>query len=489
MIYPIVLGGCMDYLEVLDGMKEDMLHTLQDAIKIDSVLAPAVKGEDGQTYPFGAGIQKAYEHMLSVGEEMGFETANYDNYGGHIEFKAPDSEKVETFGITAHLDVVPVGEGWETDPFNPIVKDGWIYGRGTSDDKGPAVAALYAMKAIKEAGITPKKNIRMILGLDEETDKEGMIYYRDHVEKMPELGITPDADFPVVQGEMGILVFDIARKLSGGKAGDGLKFRSMESGVAYNIVSPQAKVVVFSEDQKDYDDIASKAEAFSGKTGYKVTTKKQGKSLVIESFGVQAHGARPQEGLNAISIMMAFLGELDFADPGVNEFTEYYNKYIGFDLEGGKMGPVIHDEPSGNLIFNVGLASGDEDVISVTVNIRYPVTYTDEQVYEVFEKTLEGTEVGFVKKMLEKPVYLPDDDPMVQNLIGAYVDETGDDKTKPLVMGGGTYAKLIPGTLAYGGMFPGDEDRMHQANERLLLDHFYKSARIYARAIYKICCQ
>ena len=203
----------MDYLEVLDGMKEDMLHTLQDAIKIDSVLAPAVKGEDGQTYPFGAGIQKAYEHMLSVGEEMGFETANYDNYGGHIEFKAPDSEKVETFGITAHLDVVPVGEGWETDPFDPIVKDGWIYGRGTSDDKGPAVAALYAMKAIKEAGITPKKNIRMILGLDEETDKEGMIYYRDHVEKMPELGITPDADFPVVQGEMGILVFDIARKL------------------------------------------------------------------------------------------------------------------------------------------------------------------------------------------------------------------------------------------------------------------------------------
>lgn len=149
--------------------------------------------------------------------------------------------------------------------------------------------------------------------------------------------------------------------------------------------------------------------------------------------------------------MMAFLGELDFADPGVNEFTEYYNKYIGFDLEGGKMGPVIHDEPSGNLIFNVGLASGDEDVISVTVNIRYPVTCTDEQVYEVFEKTLEGTEVGFVKKMLEKPVYLPDDDPMVQNLIGAYVDETGDDKTNPLVMGGGTYAKLIPGTLAYGG--------------------------------------
>ena len=96
----------MDYLEVLDGMKEDMLHTLQDAIKIDSVLAPAVKGEDGQTYPFGAGIQKAYEHMLSVGEEMGFETANYDNYGGHIEFKAPDSEMVETFGITPLLDVV-----------------------------------------------------------------------------------------------------------------------------------------------------------------------------------------------------------------------------------------------------------------------------------------------------------------------------------------------------------------------------------------------
>lgn len=479
----------MDYLEVLDGMKGEMLETLQDLIRVDSVQTPEVKGEDGTVYPFGKGIQNAYEYTLKAGRDMGFETVNYDNYGGHIEMKCEDPENSETFGITVHLDEVPVGEGWETDPFDPIVEDGWIYGRGTSDDKGPTVAALYAMKAIKESGLPLKKNVRMIVGLDEETEKNGMVYYKEHTDKLPELGITPDGDFPVVQGEMGILVFEIVRKLSGGKKYEGLALKSLKSGVAYNLVSPEAKAVLHSDSAAEYDAIIRKAEEFSGKTGYKVEAKKSGKNLNVVSRGVQAHGARPHEGLNAISIIMEFFGELEFADPGLNEFVEYYNKYIGFDLKGGKMGPVLSDEPSGDLIFNVGLASADEEVISVTVNVRYPVTRKGEEFYDVVEKTMDGTELGIVKVMEENPVYLPDDSPLVINLMKSYVEETGDDKTKPLVLGGGTYAKLIPGTLAFGAMFPGREDRMHQANERMLLEDFYKAARIYARAIYKICCQ
>lgn len=479
----------MDYLEILETYKDDMLETLKQTVSINSVQSAPVRTVDGDFYPFGRGVQMALEHMLEVGAGMGFQTANVDNYGGHIEWKADpvDYPKAETFGVACHLDVVPEGTCWSGDPFAPVVKDGVIYGRGVSDDKGPLVASLYAMKALKEAGIKPQKNIRLILGCDEETGCSGMDKYVE-VAGQPDLGITPDGEFPLIHGEMGILYFDIAQKLTKSTLKEGLRLTKFEAGTAPNAVPATARAVVAASEPKMYDSIRDRASQYSLETGFTVKTKKQGSSMVIESFGTAAHGAHPELGINAISIMMDFLARIQFRNEELNDYIAFYNEYIGFNLHGESIGCALEDEPSGKLIWNVGMASFNEEMASVTINVRYPVTCTAEEVYSGIESTITDGRIGIIKQMHDAPIYLPLDNPMVETLMEAYINETGDTENQAMVIGGGTYAKHLNNTLAFGGLFPGEPDTMHQADERMDLESFYKMARIYAAAICKICC-
>ena len=476
----------MDYLELLDSYKEDMLGTLKELVSHQSVVSDAVRTEEGEVLPFGRKVHDAYMYVMKVGEEMGFDTFNADNYGGHIELKS-ENDDAEVFGITAHVDVVPVEKEWQDEAFNMVEKDGFLYGRGVSDDKGPLVASLYAMKAIKESGAKLNKNVRLILGLDEETGKSGIKEYIE-MAGQPDLGFTPDGDFPLVNAEMGILIFDLAQKLTRQSSKDGLRLTKLEAGTAPNAVPGMAKAVL-AADEKIYELIRGKAEQYTLETGYKLSVKKQGTSLVVEALGKTAHGAHPELGLNAISIIMGFLGRLQFLNDEVNQFIDFYNDNIGFDLHGERMDCEISDEESGKLIFNVGMISVNEDIASMTINIRYPVTVSSEDVYSGIEGKLEKSRIGLVKGMDDKPIYLPVDDPMVESLMSAYREETGDKESKPLVMAGGTYAKDMNKTLAFGAMLPGEEDTMHQNYEKKSIDSLMKAARIYARAIYSICCE
>ena len=477
----------MGYLERLESYREDMLKTLAESVSKPSVKADPVKTKDGEILPFGQGVQDALEHMLSAGADLGFDTHNDDNYAGHIEWKAEDGGE-GYFGIVGHLDVVPVGTGWATDPFEMVDKgDGFVYGRGTSDDKGPVVACLYAMKALKEEGYEPKMDIRLVLGLDEES---GHISAEHYVENCghPAMGFTPDADFPLVNGEMGILVFDIARKFSSRPGKDDLRLTKLEGGTAHNAVPAYAKAVITgSKDQ--YSLITDRAKLYREESGYDLKTKKQGSSLVVEAFGTAAHGAHPELGLNAVSILMDFLGRIAFTSEEVNEFVAFYNDKIGFDLHGERIGCFFEDEASGPLIFNVGVANINEDIASVSVNIRYPVSCTDKQVLSGIESVVEGMPVGIVTSMVQHPIFMDLDDPMVVEMMKAYKDETGDGDAKPMTIGGGTYAKMFNNILAYGAQFPGEENTMHQADEKFSKDSFMKMARIYARAIASLCCK
>ena len=476
----------MDYLELLESYKEDMLAVLKDLVSYPSVVSNAVRTEEGEVLPFGRKVHDAYLYTMKVGEEMGFDTFNADNYGGHIELKAED-ENAEVFGITGHLDVVPAESGWKSNPFEMIEKDGVLYGRGVSDDKGPVVASLYAMKAIKESGVKLNKNVRLILGLDEETGKSGM---KDYLEQacQPDMGFTPDGDFPLVNGEMGILIFDLAQKLTRLSNKDGLRLTKLEAGTVPNAVPAVAKAVL-AADEKIYELVKGKLEQYKLETGYKLSAKKQGKSLVVEAFGETAHGAHPHLGLNAISILMGFLGRLQFLNEEVNEFVDFYNDYIGFNLHGEEIGCAFSDKESGKLIFNVGMMSVNEDIASMTINVRYPVTVSSDEVYAGIEEKLEGSRIGLVKGMDDKPIYMKIEDPLVSKLLEAYRSETGDNESKPLVMAGGTYAKDVNKTLAFGAMFPGEEDTMHQNDEKKSIDDLMKAAKIYARAIYAICTE
>ncbi len=475
----------MGYLERLDTYRDGMLQTLAEIVSKPSVKADPVKTPDGEVYPFGQSVQDALECMLKIGADEGFDVYNDENYAGHIEWKSEEGSD-GYFGIVGHLDVVPTGTGWSTDPFIMTDKgDGFVYGRGTSDDKGPVVACLYALKALKEEGYKPKRDIRIVLGLDEETGHISADHYTEHCGH-PSLGFTPDADFPLVNGELGILIFELAQKFTSKPGKDEMRLTKLEGGVAPNAVPAYAKAVVTGS-KENYDLIKSRAVMYSEETGYKLNTKKQGSSLVIEAFGQAAHGAHPDLGLNAVSILMDFLGRISFAGDEVNEFIDFYNEHIGFDLHGERIGCNFEDKPSGPLIFNVGMANINEDIATLSINIRYPIKSTDEEVLSGVESVLEGTRIGLITRAVQKPIYCHRDDPICQTYMKAYRDETGDMEADAMIIGGGTYAKMFNNILAFGAAFPHDPNTMHQADEKFSIDSFMKMARVYARAIKAFC--
>ncbi len=473
----------MEYEKFLEQNKEEMIASLQTLLQCQSEQGSPIKTPEGEVYPFGEGVQEAFASFLALAESMGFATYNADNYGGHVDFPGT-GDKV--FGILGHLDVVPAGGGWDFDPYGGNVAEGKLYGRGTTDDKGPLVSCLYAMKALKEAGFQPKATIRLILGLDEENAWKGMDYYFSKVRK-PDFGFTPDADFPVINGEKGILVFELARKFANSQM-KGLKLRSITGGAAANSVADSCRAVI--RNQKDeaapYAKVREEVAAFREKTGYKIHARGMGKSLEITAEGISAHGAKPETGLNAISIMMAFLGRLNFVDEDHNDFIDFYNKYIGFCLDGEKLGINFEDEASGKLVFNVGMAEMNEKAASLTINVRYPVSMTGEAVYDGMAETLEKYNFGVLKLKDQAPVYKDPDDPLIRTLVEIYRKHTGDTESLPMVIGGGTYARAAENIIAYGAQFPGDEDLMHQRNECLSIERLMQMTKIYAEAIYKL---
>ena len=302
------------------------------------------------------------------------------------------------------------------------------------------------------------------------------------------MGFTPDGDFPIVNGEMGIMVFDLARKFTVTPGKEDLRLTKFEAGTAHNMVPGEARAVI-AGDKKYYGIIADRAAAYAEETGHSIKARKQGSSLIIEAKGVASHGARPQLGVNAISIMMDFLGRISFANEELNDFIAFYNDHIGFDLHGERFGIKLEDNQSGPLILNVGIANINEELASLSINIRFPVTFTDVDLVTGMESCIGSSSIGIITRMVQHPIYMDLKTPMVSKLLKAYRDETGDCDTPPSVQAGGTYAKMVNNILCYGALFPGEEDTMHQAGEKLSTESFMKMARIYARAIYALCCE
>lgn len=475
-----------EYLRRIEEYKDEMVASLQELVAINSVQAEP-KGD----MPFGEGVQQAFDYMLKKGEDAGFETCNADNYGGHIEFGGRLFDEAgreagvshQTMGILAHLDVVPLGADWDYDPLGREIVDGRMYGRGTSDDKGPLIAAFYAMKAIHEAGLEPQKKVRLILGLDEETGWKGMDYYLKKV-PAPDFGFTPDGEFPAIHGEKGILVFELAKKFSKSPGGaKGITFRSMKGGSAPNMVPDSAKLVLRGD---SYDELKAKLAEFKKETGFKITSKGRGKSLEIEAEGVSAHGAMPWKGQNAISVLMQFAEKIGFNNEDICDFIGFYNTCIGFELNGASIGCGFSDEPSGELIFNVGMVEIDDEAARLTINIRYPITMNSEMIYEGMMPYINKYNLGVVKLESRDPIYFEKDDPMIVSLMDAYRRHTGDLESEPFVIGGGSYARAVPNAVAFGMLFPGEPDTMHQKNESMSIESMMTAAKIYADAIVEL---
>lgn len=477
------MSGHMKLLEQVEKKieenKTEMISSLSRLISI-----PSVAKEEGGQYPFGIQVQKAYEAMMEMGEREGFELYNADNFGGHMDFTGREKGIV---GVIGHLDVVPEGDGWDFEPYGGQIIDGKVCGRGTTDDKGPVIASFYAMKALKECGYEPKRTIRLILGLDEETNWHGMDYYLSKAEDIPDFGFTPDGDFPAIHGEKGIIVFDMVRKFSSSASGSkGMELSSLKGGTAANSVADHARAVLYDGSGREYNHVKELAAAFREEKGCKINCRGIGKSFEITTQGVSAHGAKPEKGVNAISLMMEFLGKINFVKEDTNDFIEFYNSHIGYNLHGENIGCDFSDEPSGRLVLNVGMIELDKNDVKVTVNIRYPVTMDDETVYNGIMEVLNQYNIGIIKGKHQPPIYIPKDSPIIETLMEVYEKHTGDSVSQPLVIGGGTYARAVRNTIAFGARFPDEIELGHQKNECISVDNMVKLAKIYAEAMYRL---
>lgn len=455
----------MQLNEHIEKYNDEMIKRTQELINIKSVEA-----SPKENMPFGEGVDEALKYFLNLGEDLGFKAENIDNYAGHIEYGTGD----EIIGVLVHLDVVPEGDGWTYPPYESVVKDGKIYGRGALDDKGPAIASLYALKALKDSGLPINKKIRIILGTNEETNWKGIKYYLEKV-KAPDMSFVPDANFPLIQGEKGILIFDLEKDLSQ-KEGSVLR---VIGGNAPNMVPDKCQVIL-QVNEKDQEIFKEK---LAGIKEAGVEFKKD--ELIIKTKGVSAHGSTPGAGLNAISLMMKILGELPLEEE-VKELISFYNAKIGLDCHGENIGCAFEDEVSGKLAFNLGMIDLNKDKVKITVNIRHPISVESDEVYQGIKEEIGNIGLKLISIEEKGPIYLPEDHELVQKLMAVYRKQTGDTKTKPLVIGGGTYARALKNAVAFGPLFVGEEEVAHQKDEYIKVETLHKSAKIYAHALYEL---
>lgn len=413
--------------------------------------------------------------FLEIADRDGYPTTNVDNYAGHFEFGEGD----EVLGIFGHLDVVPAGSGWDTDPYEPQIIDGKLFSRGSSDDKGPTMACYYGLKIIKELGLPTSKKVRFIVGTDEESGWADMDYYFEHVGlPLPDFGFSPDAEFPIINGEKGNITAYL--HFTGENSG-AARLHSFAGGLRENMV-PESATAIISGDLTDLD---SKLAAFVEEYGLKADAEALDNGRVqVTVIGKSAHGSTPEEGVNGATYLAKFLGQFAF-DGAAKAYLELAGDTLLEDHEAKKLGVAISDEQMGALSMNAGVFKFDEASSDNTIalNFRYPKNTNPETIKAGLEKL--GVEAVSLSEQGHTPHYCPIDDPMVATLLSVYEKHTGL-KGYEQVIGGGTFGRLLKRGVAYGAMFPGDVNTMHQANEFIEVEQLYRAAAIYAEAIYEL---
>ncbi len=407
-------------------ISEENSKRLKAILSIDSVQSAPEKGK-----PFGAGVYSCLEYALNMMKDSGLTVKNGDGYYGYGE-----CGKGPLFGVLCHLDVVPVGKGWHYPPFGAVQENNKIYARGALDDKGPFMAAFFALEKLLKEGLTPKKRIRFILGCNEESGWACMDKYKER-EEMPSLGFSPDADFPVINCEKGIVYHSLTYPLPRG-------ILALNAGQRANMVPDEASV-----------------------------TFSDGTTLVEK--GLSAHGSTPQKGENAL---LKLLNKLQDTYPFA---AELYHSFA--DPSGASIGLNFSDDVSGALTHNLGTARTVGNKLVFELDIRHPVTYKKEQITELLQLCLSGE----VKEtFFHLPLYLPEDHPLVKTLLASYNEVIGEN-ARPITIGGGTYARVLPCGVAFGPCFPESPAGIHCADEYLDLDEFEKATEIYYRALKKLC--
>lgn len=463
----------MSHIEgYIDSKKEEIIKEVCEIVKVPSVN----DNSTDEKKPFGEYVNKALEHFLSLGERLGFKTKNIDGYCGYVEF----GEGKEMLGIIGHLDVVPAGDGWNYKPFEPIIEDGKIYGRGTIDDKGPVIAALYAMKAVKEL-CNVNKRVRLIVGLNEENDWKCIEHYKK-VEEIPTLGFSPDADFPCIYAEKGLLSVYISKKI---EENEELQIESIDTkNNAINVVPKYCSIKLKFREKSLLEKINNDIKDKSNKKQFEIKTIINNNTLEVEAFGKASHAAHPELGVNAISRLVNILNEVFKFNNINNEFIDILDRKINLETDGKSLGIDFKDD-MGNLTLNLARLYIENNKIVAGANLRVPVKTDIDLVENKIKQSLENESVDIEFKDRRDSLYISKENDLVKKLCKIYNDYYGKND-EPLAIGGATYARAFKNCVSFGATMPDEEDMCHKADEFIKIDYLIDSCKIYAKAIYEL---
>lgn len=473
----------INWLQEAKQRQEELVATVQEFLRIKSVLDETTAGEGA---PFGEGIRQALQFVLDQCAQAGMQVKNVDGYAGHAEF----GQGEEMIGVLSHVDVVPEGDGWTTPPYAAEIVDGKIVARGALDDKGPAIASIFAARIVKELGLPLGKRVRLIFGTDEETLWRCMKYYFAR-EEMPSMGFSPDADFPLIYAEKGLTHFVWRQTFQSFQqlgvptvAHPDARLLSLEAGLRMNMV-PERAVAVLRAERKSAAELAEAYHAYLQETGRPGDVQVEGELLTLTLQGVSVHGMDPAKGVNAGTELIHFLAQLTL-DERAARFVRFTEQYLHRQHNGEALGIAHRDEEMGPLTLNTGIiryaAEGD---VTFDINIRYPHSHPYERWEPVMLQRLQEAGLSLEVKDHMVPHRVDPQHPLVTTLQRVYTEQTGE-PADIIAIGGATYGRSLKVGVAFGPMFPGREDCAHQRDEYMYIDDLVKATAIYAQAIYEL---
>jgi succinyl-diaminopimelate desuccinylase len=392
-------------------------------------------------------------------------------------------EGEEMVAVLGHLDVVPAGEGWSYPPFGAEVHEGRIYGRGILDDKGPILGALFALRAIKESGVKLKRRVRIIFGGNEESGCRGVEHYLKTGE-IPVAGFTPDAEYPIIHAEKGMVSALFRGAFPQGDPTGELVLTSLRGGTAPNVVPGRCRAVIMGP-LSGLEEVRRAVAVWKGPEGtsLKVDGDHPGE-VVLEMAGVSAHASLPEQGVSAIMCMVDFLLSLDLPDEASRPLN-FLQQRVGHETDGRSLGLAMKDDESGALSLCLGTMSFTDGELGFSVDIRFPVTKTEEDVRPVLVAAMERGGFHLQHSSHKKPLFVSPDSPLIRSLQKVYLEETREEP-RLLAIGGGTYAKEMPNIVAFGPEFPGQSYVIHQPDECWAIEDIIRSVKIMASAIIEL---
>lgn len=456
----------MNWVKIIEPYKAELLADLDGLLRI-----PSVKNLDtaSANAPFGTAIQEALDYILALGKRDSFTAKDVDHYAGHLEIG--QGEKL--LGILSHLDVVPADASqWDSNPYIPVIKNGRLYARGALDDKGPTLLAYYAVKILKDLGVTWNQRIRLIYGTDEENNWDGIHYYFNK-EEMPDYGIVPDGIFPLIYAEKGVVSIDLTKELHS------KHLLTFKSGTTYNVVPDFASV-----DLAYPTDLENEFSTFLDKYKLKGQFTKNENHQHLEVFGQSFHAASPSGGTNAVLYLIHFLTSLTL-DESANNFLNFINHYLFDDFTGHSLGINFNDSKLGNVTINAAFVTFDNGKAKIGLNLRYPASYRFETYYQKLCQIANQSNLAATIISHKLPSHSNVDDPETKILLETYRKHTGD-QTPPLAISGITYGRIFKRGITFGPAFLGKPATLHQPNEFIELEDLFKGLEIYLDALYQI---